>query len=185
MKTKPKSKTDSAVSVFETHDESENAIRELQKSGFDMAKLSLIGKDYHTEEHVVGYYNVGDRMLNWGKRGAFWGGVWGLLLGSAFFWIPGFGPLLLAGPMVGWIVGALEGAALVGGISALGAGLASIGIPKDSIVQYETDVKNGRYVLVIHGTADEVSRAKAVLAGPSGAEILMRSAEPTLAALAL
>jgi len=128
-----------------------------------MKKLSIVGKDYHTEEHVVGYYSTGDRMLYWGKLGAFWGGFWGLLLGSAFFWVPGVGQLLVAGPLVMWIVGALEGAVLTGGLTALGAGLFSIGIPKNSIVQYETEVKNGKLLLVAHGTIDDVQRAKNLL----------------------
>jgi hypothetical protein len=37
--------------------------------------------DYHTVEHVVCYYNAGDRMEIWGKQGAFWGGLWGMLFG--------------------------------------------------------------------------------------------------------
>ena len=155
--------TNSVVAVFESHDQAEDAIRELQKDGFDMKKLSIVGKDYHTEEHVVGYYTTGDRMLYWGKLGAFWGGFWGLLLGSAFFWVPGIGQLLVAGPLVMWIVGALEEAAVVGGLTALGAALFSIGIPKNSVVQYETEVKNGKLLLVAHGTADEVERARNLL----------------------
>ncbi len=153
----------SVVAFFESHDRAEDAIRELQKSGFDMKKLSIVGKDYHTEEHVVGYYTTGDRMKYWGKLGAFWGGFWGLLFGSAFFWVPGIGQLLVAGPLVMWIVGALEGAVVTGGLTALGAALYSIGIPKDSILQYETQVKNGKLLLVVHGTADEVKRARDLL----------------------
>ena len=103
-----------------------------------MKKLSIVGSDIHKDEHVVGYYNAGDRMKYWGKMGAFWGWIWGLLFGSAFFLIPGIGPLVVAGPLVGWIVGALEGAVVVGGLSAIGAGLYSLGIPKDSILKYET-----------------------------------------------
>jgi len=155
--------TNSVVAVFESHDQAEDAIRELQKDGFDMKKLSIVGKDYHTEEHVVGYYTTGDRMLYWGKAGAFWGGFWGLLLGSAFFWVPGIGQLLVAGPLVMWIVGALEEAAVVGGLGALGAALYSIGIPKNSVVQYETEVKNGKLLLVAHGTLEDVERAKDLL----------------------
>ena len=112
------------VGIYNSHTEAEASIKELQRSGFDMKKLSIVGKDYHTEEHVVGYYNAGDRMKVWGKLGAFWGGFWGFLFGSAFFFIPGIGPLIVFGPLVGWIVGALEGAVVVGGLSALGAGLA-------------------------------------------------------------
>ena len=91
--------------------------------------------------------------------------MWGLLFGSAFFWIPGLGPLLVAGPLVGWIVGALEGAAVVGGLSVLGAALFSFGIPQDSIVQYETALKTGKYVLIAHGSLDDTGKAKALLAG--------------------
>jgi hypothetical protein len=81
-------------------------------------------------------------------------------LDQAFFVIPGFGPILVAGPLVAWLVGALEGAVVVGGLTALGAGLYSIGIPKDSVVRYETAIKAGQYIVVAHGTADEVVHAK-------------------------
>ena len=46
------------VAVFKLHTEAEAAINELNKSGFDMKKLSIIGRDYHTDEHVVGYYTA-------------------------------------------------------------------------------------------------------------------------------
>ena len=161
------SKTNSVVAVFESHEQAEAAVRELQKDGFDMKQLSIIGKDFHTEEHVVGYYTTCDRMSYWGGSGAlwgsFWGGMWGLLFGSAFFWVPGIGPLLVAGPVAMWIVGALEGAVVTGSLTALGAGLYSIGIPKNSVVKYESEVKNGKLLLVAHGTTDEVERARNIL----------------------
>jgi uncharacterized membrane protein len=153
----------SIVATYASHTAAEAAIKELQQSGFDMKKLSIVGRDYHPEEHVVGYYNAGDRMKAWGKIGAFWGWIWGCLFGSAFFIIPGVGPLLVAGPLVGWIIGALESAVVVGGVSALGAGLVSIGIPKDSILRYETALKTDKFVLIAHGTMEEVARAKGIL----------------------
>lgn len=151
------------VAIYATHTEAESAVKELQRAGFDMKKLSIVGKDYHSEEHVVGYYNTGDRMKYWGKLGAFWGGIWGLLLGAAFFAVPGVGPVLVAGPLVTWIVGALEGAIVVGGVSALGAGLYSIGIPKDSVLKYETAIKGDKFLVLAHGTTDEVSRATDII----------------------
>jgi hypothetical protein len=157
------SKENAGVVVLATHVEAENAVRELQRSGFDMKKLSIVGKSYHTEEHVVGYYNAGDRMKFWGKQGAFWGGLWGVLFGSAFFFIPGIGPLVVAGPLVSVIVGGLQGAVTVGGLSALGAGLYSLGIPKDSILMYETAIKSERFVVVVHGSADELAKAQNIL----------------------
>ena len=163
------SKTNSVVAVFQSHDQAEEAVRELQKDGFDMKKLSIVGKDVHTEERVVGYYTTCDRMTYWGGMGAlwgaFWGGMWALLVGSAYFVIPGIGPILAAGPIVVWIVSALEGAVVLGGLNALGAGLYSIGIPKNSVVKYETAVKSGKILLVAHGTAEDVERAKELLDG--------------------
>ena len=138
-------------------------MKELQKSGFDMKKLSIVGKDYHTEEQVVGYYHTGDRMKYWGKLGAFWGGLWGILLGAAFFWIPGIGPLVVAGPLVSIIVEGLAGAVGVGGLTALGAALYSIGIPKDSVINYESSVKADKFLLVVHGSGDELAKAKDIL----------------------
>ncbi len=151
------------VALFKSHTEAEQAVKELQKTGFDMKQLSIVGRDYHTEEHVIGYYNTGDRMKYWGKLGAFWGGIWGVLFGSAVFVIPGVGPLLVAGPLVAAIVGGLEGAAVVGGLNALGAGLFSIGIPKNSVLSYQSEIGAGKFALIAHGTPGDVARAKGIL----------------------
>jgi len=156
-------KSISVVAIFKSHVQAEMAVKELQQAGFDMKKLSIVGRDYHTDENVIGYYNTGDRMKYWGKLGAFWGGFWGLLFGSAFFLIPGVGPLVMAGPIVGWIAGALEGAVVVGGLSALGAGLYSMGIPKDSVLRYETAVKSGKFVLIAHGSGVETVHAREII----------------------
>src|SRR5579862_4452447 len=151
------------VAIYKSHPEAEAAVKELQRAGFNMKNLSIVGRDYHTEEHVVGYYNAGDRVKFWGKQGAFWGGLWGLLFGSAFFLIPGIGPILVAGPLVAWMVGALEGAVVVGGLSAVGAALYSLGIPKDSILSYETALKTGRFLLIAHGTREEATKAREII----------------------
>ena len=152
-----------AIAIYPTHGEAESAVRELEKCGYDMKKLSIVGRDYHTDEHVVGYYTTGDRMMAWGKFGAFWGGLWGLLFGSAFFLIPGIGPVLMAGPLVAAIVSGLEGAAVVGGMSALGAALVSLGIPENRAIAYETELAAGKFVLIVHGTQEETAKARTIL----------------------
>ncbi|WP_226915755.1 hypothetical protein [Hymenobacter siberiensis] len=101
--------------------------------------------------------------MKWGGNGAFWGSIWGMLMGSAFILIPGVGPLVLAGPLVGMLVGALEGAVVVGGVSALGAALVSLGVPDNSVLEYETEIKVGKYMLLAHGTAAEVAQAREIL----------------------
>jgi len=157
------SDSNAVIAIYETHPQAEAAVQALQEAGFDMTKLSVVGKDYHTEEQVVGYYNTGDRMKYWGTMGALWGGFWGLLFGAAFFWVPGLGPLLVAGPLSASIVAALESAVVIGGLSALGAGLYSIGIPKDSIIRYESELQADKYLVIAHGTADEVAQAREIL----------------------
>jgi hypothetical protein len=166
------------VAIYHTHTDAEAAVKELQKAGYDMTKLSIVGKDYHTEEHVTGYYSTGDRMKYWGKLGAFWGGIWGLLFGSAFFLIPGLGPILAAGPIVAWIVGALEGAVVTGGVTAIGAGLYSIGIPKDSVLKYETALKSARFLVIAHGTPAEATKAQQILRTTPVAELGVHVDEP-------
>ena len=163
--------SNSVVAVYSSHADAEKAVAKLSAASFDITRVSIVGKDYHSEENVVGYYTAGDRMKSWGGIGAFWGGIWGLLFGAGFFLIPGIGPVLVAGPFVAALVGALESAAVVGGLSAVTAGLVSLGIPKDSAVKYEAEVKADKFVMVVHGTAEEVERARAILADTSPVSI--------------
>jgi hypothetical protein len=170
------SEQNAVIGIYDSHTGAEAAIKELQRSSFDMKQLSIVGRGYHTEEQVVGFYNTGDRMKAWGKLGAFWGGFWGLLFGSAMFVLPGFGPVMVFGPMVAWIVGALEGAAVVGGLSALGAALYGAGIPKDSVVKYETAIKNDKFVVIAHGTLDEIGKAKKILETTGASQVTAHEA---------
>src|ERR1039457_1083420 len=171
------SEQNAVVAVYASHLEAEAAVKELQRGGIDMHSLSIVGKDSHTDEHVVGYYNTGDRMKYWGKTGAFWGGFWGLLFGSAFFAIPGLGPVLVAGPLVAWIVGGLEGAAVVGGLSAIGAGLYGMGIPQNSVVEYELALKTDKFLLMVHDKASEVEKAKTIIATTRPINMTLHSPE--------
>ncbi|HMF78931.1 MAG TPA: general stress protein [Bryobacteraceae bacterium] len=159
------------VAVYNSHTEAEQAVAKLSATSFDITKISIIGKDYHTEEKVVGYYNTGDRMKSWGGLGAFWGGIWGLLFGAGFFLIPGIGPVLVAGPFLAALIGALESAVVVGGLSALAAGLVSLGMSNESAVKYEAEIKADKFVLVVHGTAEELERARIILADTSAISI--------------
>lgn len=152
-----------AVAVCKTHTDAEQVIKELQQSGFDLKKLSIVGKDYHEEDKVIGFYNTSDVMKNWGKAGAFWGGIWGLIFGAGFFLIPGIGPVVLAGPIVSSLVGGLEGAIVVGGLSALGGALFTIGIPKDSVLKYEKELKADKYLVIAHGTKDDIDKARDIM----------------------
>jgi uncharacterized membrane protein len=156
--------TNSVVAIYKTHLQAEDAVKQLNQGGVNMQTLSIAGRDTHTEEQVSGFYTTGDRMLYWGKLGVFWGGLWGLLFGSALFVIPGIGPILAAGPLISWIVAGLESAVEFGAISALGAALVSIGIPKDSVIKYDTALKTDNFLLIVHGTPSNVLAAQNILA---------------------
>src|SRR5271155_2471089 len=119
---------DTVIAVFADHRAAETAVKELTAAGFEMKNLSLVGKGYHTEEKVVGFYNVGDRVKFWGKRGVFWGGLWGLFVGGVSLTIPVVGSVMILGYLAAVVVSAVEGAIMVGGLSALGAALYSAGI---------------------------------------------------------
>jgi len=156
-------KQNSSIYVFDTHTAAEEAIRSLGKSGFDMKKLSLVGKGYHSEEKPIGFYTSGDRIKSWGGKGAFWGSIWGILFAPAVFFLPGLGLVGLAGPIVATLVSALEGAVVVGGLSAVGAALVEIGAPKEEAIKYEAALKVDKYLLLVHGSEADQALARDVL----------------------
>lgn len=156
---------DSVIAVFPDHAAAEAAVKKLTAGGLAMKSLSIVGKGYHTEESVVGFYNTGDRVRFWGGRGAFWGALWGLFFGGVFLTMPAMGPVIVLGYLTTALISALEGAVVVGGLSALGAALASIGVPKDSVIQYETAIAADSFLVMAHGQGDEVSHAKSILDG--------------------
>ncbi len=163
----------SCAALYHTHEQAEEAVRALQKTAFDVKKISIIGKGYHHEEHPIGFYDTGDRVKFWGVQGVFWDGVRGLLLGAATFWVPGLGPVVMAGPLVTSLVDALKGTVAVAGLSALGAALHSISIPKDSIIHYETALKSNHYLIIVHGDQKEAERAHGVLAASEPIDVVI------------
>jgi hypothetical protein len=159
----PMEQVDSVIATFADHQAAEAAVKKLTAAGFEMKNLSLVGKGYHTEEKVVGFYNIGDRIKFWGTRGAFWGGFWGLFLGGLFMTVPVVGHLVVLGYLATVAIAGIENAAIVGGLGVLGAALYSIGIPKDSVLQYETALTADNFLVMAHGTDAEMSRARTVL----------------------
>lgn len=170
--------TDSVIAIFADHMAADAAVKKLAASHFDVKNLSVVGKGYHSEEKVLGFYKIGDRVSFWGSRGAMWGGLWGLFFGGLYLTIPVVGSVVILGSLAAMVISALEGAVLVGGISALGAALLSLGIPKDSAVRYEAAVKADGFLVMAHGTPQEVVRAKAILAATSAASIDVHDGRP-------
>jgi hypothetical protein len=149
--------------VFNSPFETDEAIRSLSRSGLDVKNLSLIRKDSPNEEAPPGFPVTAVKIRSWGGVGAFCGGIWGMLVAPAVLVLPGVGLVSLAGPMVTVLNNALEGAAVLGGMSALGAALVQVGIARDQVAKCESAVQVDKYVLVVHGDMNEVASARAIL----------------------
>jgi hypothetical protein len=174
MKINPMNKNQSniAVAIYGTNTEAESAISELQQSSFDMKKLSIVGRGSHIDRRIVAHYNTENCTKRWGKIGGFWGEIWGVRLGPVFFFIPGFGSLVFAGPIVGWFTGALQGAEIMGCPNALGAGLISMGIPEHNVSRCEASQETDKFVIIAHGTAEEVKIAHDIIVTTSPDSII-------------
>ena len=149
--------------VYERQEEAELVLARLQSSGFDMRKVSVVGKEDLGSQQLFGYYRDGGKIKYWGKSEKFWGPLWEELDGWAFFSVPGIGPVVVAGPLAGWIVATLSNAVIFGGLTALGTGLYSIGIPQDQVLHCEGALREGRYLVLAHGSASAVRAAKEIL----------------------
>ena len=156
-------KKNAIVAVFTDHQKAESAVRKLADGGLDIQHFSIVGKGYHSEEKVVGFYNAGDRIMFWGQNGAMWGGLWGLFFGGILMTVPVIGSVVVLGHLAAMVFAALQGAIVVGGLSAVGAAIFSIGIPEDSVIDYETALKADGFLIVAHGSVDEMARAKLIL----------------------
>ena len=141
------------VTVHDTHAGAEAAVNALQQAGFDMKGVSIAGKDYHTGEHAVGFSSSGARVRFWGEHGGFWGALWGMLFDGGFFFIPTIGPLVVMGPFVDSILGALGDEAWGGAAGVLATALTTLGIPSDSVSRYELAVKAGNILVVARASA--------------------------------
>ncbi len=168
-----------AVATYATQSRADDALRHLQTAHFPMRKVSMFGRDQSSQEHVIGFYvlgrdysseervlglpNVAQGMKFFGQRETLWGRSWGALYGSALFIIPGLGHVVVLGPLVQWIVDALEAEGRFGDMTVLGVALEGAGIPKVNIRRYEAAVAEDQFMVLAHGTTEEVVAATRLL----------------------
>ena len=161
---------DTVVAVFVDHQQAEAAVKKLATIGFDNRHISVVGKAYHDDDEFGGFYGAGDRIKFWGELGGFWGGLWGWL-GGLVLSLPVVGHFIALGPFAKLLIsviesafeGAIGGAILAGGPGTLGAALYTIGIPRGSAIEYESNVKANRFLVMACGSAEQAERARAAL----------------------
>jgi len=152
-----------SIGIYGVMTEVEAVIRRFQKSGFDLSKVSILACDVRSESRTVGYYLSNGHLNYWGTRCGFWDKIWSMLPEWAFLEVPDLGPVLMAGPLASWAVAALRNENIFPQLNAIEAALYSIGLSPGARRQCENALKNGRFVVLACGTAEEVARARNVL----------------------
>jgi hypothetical protein len=155
------------VALFADHLQTEAGVRALQQGGFDLKKLSIIGKNYHREEHVTGVIDRGDGARYWGRFGALWSRLDGVLGSSALLLFPGVGQVVILGPLVSHVAGGLAGADK----AALAGTFSLLGLPAPAVQRYERAVRAGRFALIAHGPQHDVQVAYRLLESARAVEL--------------
>jgi hypothetical protein len=165
------SQDSSVIGVYTNIDEADAAVQKLGQGGFPIQHVSIITQNLSSERKVHGFVTSCDIARTSARAGAWVGGIFGALVGAAFIWVPGVGPMIVAGSLAAALLGGVEGAVA----GAAGAGvlgwLTSLGISKQHIVKYEESLSAGKVLLVAHGSADEVKKAQAILTVTAPAEL--------------
>lgn len=137
---------------FTSRDQAEKAVADLRRLGWTN-EISIIAKDEQGGEKGprTSNFTGGDGISDGVTSGAAIGGLAGLALGAGALAIPGFGPLIAAGP----IAAAISGAA-TGGVA---GGLVDYGIPEEKGREYEGRLRKGKMMVSIK--ADDMKAQEA------------------------
>jgi Heat induced stress protein YflT domain len=166
----------SIVAVYPDHPAAEHAVRQLHQAGFALGDLSIVGRDFQTSEEPVGFVSAGDYATAGAKTGAWFGGLFGLVVGAAFLVLPGVGPIVVAGPLAAAVVAGLEGALAGTALGGLAGALVGVGVPKERALKYETQVKGGNFLVIVRGNPEVVARARNLLGAHTSNQLSVYSA---------
>ena len=163
-------KNTAAFAIFPSRSAAEAAVDQLTASGFSNQDVSVLmsdkegSKDFATEKNTKAPEGAATGV---GVGGTV-GGTLGLLAGIGALAIPGVGPLIAAGP----IMGALAGLGVGGAVGGLVGALVGMGIPEYEAKRYEGRVKDGGILVSVHcDSSEEVSRAKDILKAAGGDDV--------------
>jgi len=168
-------KNTAAFGIFKSRSQAENCVDNLMAAGFRSDDISLLAPDEKVTHELATEKNTKapEAATTGAATGGAIGGTLGLLAGIGALAIPGLGPFIAAGPIMGALAGAGAGAAAGGIIGAL----VGMGIPEYEAKRYEGRVKEGGILLSVHcDDSDWASRAKDILER-SGAEDVATAGE--------
>jgi hypothetical protein len=175
-------KNTAVFGIYQTAAQAERAVDALVLARFSNSDVSVLmpdsqsSKDFAHEKHT----KTPEGTTTGVAAGGTIGGTLGLLAGIGALAIPGLGPFIAAGP----IMGALAGLGVGGAVGGLVGALVGMGIPEYEAKRYEGRVKDGGVLLSVHcDTSEEITRAKDVLKA-TGAEDISSSGERAISAAA-
>jgi len=163
-------KNTAVFAIFDVRSHAERAIDELVASGFRSDDVSVLAPDKQVSHELATEKNtkVPEGTTAGVATGGAIGGTLGLLAGIGALAIPGLGPFIAAGPIMGALAGLGAGAATGGLIGAL----VGMGIPEYEAHRYEGRVKDGGILVSVHcDDSDWVGKAKRVLELAGGKDI--------------
>jgi hypothetical protein len=150
------------LAVFESAERAERAIVELQRSSYGASQLSVIGKEELTDASQLGFAAAGSQLSFWGRRGALWRRLSTAPAGAALAWVPYIGHVVAIGPLACVLAGD-RGDKGDGTHSVLTRMLRLAGLSVGEIRTYEAAVRGGQILLLVHGPAKDVARARRLL----------------------
>lgn len=147
-----------SVGVFHKRNEALEAVKVLKKHNFPLQKISILGSPI-VEEDLVEKDEVEMKHNVPVIAGAIIGPIIGMLSGVGYFAIPGFGSLMGAGIAIGFMAGLGIGIA-AGGIITL---IMTLRFSSNYALAYVKRIKEGRYLLIVKGSEQEIDHAKQIL----------------------
>jgi hypothetical protein len=163
-------KNTAVFGIYRTPDEAENGVHTLIKDGFRTQDISLLlpenfgTKDFAHEKNT----KAPEGAATGAGAGAAIGGTLGLLAGIGALAIPGLGPFIAAGPIMGALAGIGAGG-VVGGFIGTMVGM---GIPEYEAKRYEGMIRDGGILVSVHcDNSDLVKRAKQLLENSGATDV--------------
>jgi len=168
-------KNKAVFGIYKSSAQAERAVDRFLEAGFSSNDISVLLPDSNSTREFAHEKSTKapEGTATGVAAGGVLGGTLGLLAGIGSLAIPGVGPLIAAGP----IMGALAGLGVGGAVGGLIGALVGMGIPEYEAKRYEGRVKDGGVLLSAHcNTSDEITRAKKVFE-VTGAEDISSTGE--------
>jgi hypothetical protein len=156
------------LGIYATREAAEEGVRALKESGFWSDDISVLSPDHFDSKELA------QAKSDQTQIGAYVGGGGGAVVGGAIGWmagmvalaIPGLGPFLVAGPLLG----ALAGAGVGGVVGEVGGALVGMGVTSDDAKKYESRLQKGEVLLSVHSGAEQTLGQAEVILRQTGAQ---------------